>query len=316
MNPYVKAKNTPLIEINAPLFDEFKVKVFIKCDFLNHPQVQGNKFHKLKLNAEQAIIQNKTQLLTFGGAFSNHIAATASLAKSLGMSSYGVIRGEELEHQPNKWSHTLKTAKENGMAFIFISRKQYKERANRQYLQDLQVQFPDAFIIPEGGSNALAIKGFAMLCCELNQQCPNWTHLFTSVGTGGTLAGLSSYAYQCLEGAAMDIDKEVIGVCALKQGSYLIPQIEQWQNAAHDHKAIKMARWKLLTQYHCGGYAKTNRELLTFKADFEQAFQIPLDPVYTSKTFLAFYKELTSGNIVKGSQVILYHSGGLQGNPD
>ncbi len=312
MNPALKTKTTPIIEIHSTLFREHDVRVYVKLDFMNHPEVQGNKWHKLKLNLQQAIKQNKSSLLTFGGAYSNHIAATAAAAKLIKRPSLGIIRGEELSDNPQKWSHTLKKAHADGMQLKFVTRQEYRKRTDTDYLKGLQEQYPNSQILPEGGSNNLAIDGFSDLCMEINRQCPNWTQLFTAVGTGGTLAGFSSYAYAG-ENTKIATKKQVFGVSALKNSEHLLPQIQKWIKQRTGKLNFK-ADWKLLTEYHCGGYAKQNPELLEFIDSFETNYKIPLEPIYTSKTFLAFFKMLKQGNIPKKSNVILYHSGGLQGN--
>lgn len=293
---------TQLQAISDPLFANNRIKVWIKREDQNHPKVQGNKWHKLKLNLLEAQSQNKTALLTFGGAYSNHIAATAYAANETGLQSIGFIRGDELENNRQNWSHTLKTAHENGMELVFLSRKEYRQRSDEAFLNTLQTQYPHAYILPEGGSNALAVAGFESLMNDLQQQCPQWTHLYTAVGTGGTLAGLVKYAPPAA-------NRKILGVAALKQADYLLAQIQAWIDDSN------VVDWELLTQYHDGGYGKLSDNLRQFKHRFETDFQVPLDPVYTIKMLNAFYLQLQHGEIPAGSNVILLHTGGLQGNP-
>ena len=292
---------TPLIGISIPLFDRHKITVSVKRDDLNHPFIQGNKWHKLKLNLAQAKQDGKDTIITFGGAYSNHIAATAFAAHEQGFKCIAFIRGDELAGQPNRWSSTLKTAAKNGMQLRFLSRQAYREKDSALFLEKLHTQFNNTYLLPEGGSNPLAVSGFESLMRDIEIQQPNWTHLYTAVGTGATLAGLVKYAKhkpkRCINGVAV-----------LKQAHYLLPQIEQWIGPfAH-------TPWHLLTGYHGGGYGKVSAELNAFKHRFEQQFNIPLDPVYTLKMVHAFYQALQLGQIKAGSNIILLHTGGLQGN--
>ncbi|VAW49924.1 pyridoxal phosphate-dependent deaminase, putative [hydrothermal vent metagenome] len=297
---------TPLTPLISPIFETHNITVYMKREELNHPYIQGNKWHKLKFNIQEALIQHKTTLLTFGGAYSNHIAATAVAAQEAGLTSIGIIRGEELSKKPEKWSHTLKEAAKNGMVFLFISRSEYRNKSTNNALKQLETRFPDAYIIPEGGSNSLAVKGFQPLMQQIEEQCPDWTHLFSAVGTGATLAGIVKYA--SVKSKHLNHPRIILGVPVLKQGDYLRPQIKEWIAEPHVNS------WQLLTDYHCGGYAKTPDDLLQQKATFEQAFGIPLDPIYTAKMMYAFYDQLKQNKIKPGSKVILLHTGGLQGN--
>ena len=323
-----KPLKTPLNPLYSWLFDKYQVKVWVKRDDLNHPWVQGNKWHKLKYNIQQAHKMNKTTLLTFGGAYSNHIAATAAAAKSMEFKSIGFIRGDELANHPERWSHTLKTAANNGMQLQFIDRENYRQKSDKDTLRNLQLQFPQAYILPEGGSNDLAVLGFDDLMTETTQQCPDWTHLFTATGTGGTLAGLV-HASQNLtlspntysENKPKPSTRNIFGVAVLKNAEYLIPQIQNFIDSASKNISEKhtnnsqsqSVKWTLLTQYHGGGYAKQNPNSAKFQIEFENQFSILLDPIYTNKMVSAFYQELKNGNIKPGSNIILLHTGGLQG---
>ncbi len=299
-------KKTPIIKLVDPLFEMHKITVYMKREELNHPHIQGNKWHKLSLNLQAAIEQRKTTLLTFGGAYSNHIAATAVAAQERGLKSIGIIRGEELARHPEKWSHTLQQAAQHGMTFQFITRAAYRQKSTPCILKALQKDYPDAYIIPEGGSNALAVKGFEPLMLQIEKQCPNWTHLFSAVGTGATLAGLVKYTpYDPKK--VNNHPRTILGVPVLKQGNYLKPQIQTWIGPKSVHS------WKLLTEYHCGGYAKISPPLLQQMLAFEQTFHILLDPIYTAKMVYAFYDQLKQGTFKAGSKIILLHTGGLQG---
>lgn len=297
MTPTHHQNPTPLTILNDPLFEHHKIEVFIKRDDLNHPLIQGNKWHKLKLNLLEAETQQKTQLLTFGGAYSNHIAATAAAAFERGWSSIGIIRGDELARNHQAWSATLKQAQQHGMTFEFVDRQTYRLRYNQAWLSALQQRYPQAYMLPEGGSNELAVAGFESVINELNDQCADWTHLLCAVGTGGTLAGLAKFARA---------EQRILGIASLKNAQYLREQIQDWAGSAKTN-------WQLLTEFHGGGYAKTNAVINANMARFEQHFAIALDPIYTAKIVSAFYQLTEQQTFAPGSKIILYHSGGLQG---
>jgi len=311
-----KPMATPLTQLHSPLFTQYQVKVWMKRDDLNHPVVQGNKWHKLKYNLIQAKLTHKNTILTFGGAYSNHIAATAAAAKDADLQSIGVIRGNELENSPEKWSPTLQVAAENGMQFIFIDRQTYRLKATSDFLTNLQKQYPTSFIIPEGGSNKYAVLGFEDLVTDLYQQCPEWTHIFSPVGTGGTLAGLIHFSNIHQLNTKNTSCRTIVGIPVLKNGDYLSNQIQELLSQATDKLQvdnIQTVAWKLLTQYHDGGYAKQSNKGRNSQHEFEKEFSILLDPIYTSKMIYAFYDQLKTGKIPKGSSIILLHTGGLQG---
>ena len=293
-------KTTPLQRLNHPLFDAHQIRVWIKRDDLNHPIIQGNKLHKLRLNVEKAKRLNKTQLLSFGGAYSNHLLAVAAAAKENGLYSIGYVRGDELADNHQAWSPTLKQAASFGMELRFLDRQTYRNRNHQAWLELVQQQNPNAYILPEGGSNDLAVEGVAELAEQLMQQCPTFTHLLCAVGSGGTLAGLAKH----LPG-----DKSVLGIACLKQANYLRDRIEGWMG-------YNKQNWRLLTEFHGGGFGKSNRQIEHQATQFEQDFNLLLDPVYTAKVVWSFYQLLAQNEFAPGSEIILYHSGGLQGRQD
>lgn len=262
----------------------------IKPDYLIHPKVSGNKFRKLKYNLEKAQSRNVKGLLTFGGAYSNHIAATAAAGKELNMPTVGVIRGEELEtHVEN--NPTLKYARDCGMHLEFVERSIYKNKTDPVYLQQLMQNYKRYFIIPEGGTNELAIKG-----CEeiLTIKDQSFDIICCSVGTGGTIAGLIN--------ASLPTQK-IIGFPALK-GDFLKEDI---------CKFAKQNNWELWEDYHFGGYAKVDSKLINFMNDFKLRYNIPLDPVYTAKMMYGIFEGISSGKIPQTAKVLAIHTGGLQG---
>lgn len=262
----------------------------IKPDYLIHPKVSGNKFRKLKYNLEKAQSRNVKGLLTFGGAYSNHIAATAAAGKELNMPTVGVIRGEELEtHVEN--NPTLKYARDCGMHLEFVERSIYKNKTDPVYLQQLMQNYKRYFIIPEGGTNELAIKG-----CEeiLTIKDQSFDIICCSVGTGGTIAGLINGSLPT---------QKIIGFPALK-GDFLKEDI---------CKFAKQNNWELWEDYHFGGYAKVDSKLINFMNDFKLRYNIPLDPVYTAKMMYGIFEGISSGKIPQTAKVLAIHTGGLQG---
>ncbi len=286
---------TPLQPLTKAIFQHKNIQVWLKRDDLNHPLIQGNKLHKLKYNLQKAKQLNCDTLISFGGAYSNHIAALSIAGKEQGFRTLAYIRGDELKNTPEKWSHTLKEAHKYGMEFVFLTRQDYRKKNSDSFLKNLSQQQPNAYIIPEGGTNSLAVKGFKETINHLDIQCPEWTHLFTAVGTGGTLSGLSKYANE---------KQKIQGVATLKNAGYLEEDIG---------KLTPKKNWQLLTEYHGGGYAKNNPQILDIQTWFEQNFNVLLDPIYTNKMVFGFMEELRKDNIAENAKVILYHSGGLQG---
>jgi 1-aminocyclopropane-1-carboxylate deaminase len=286
----------PLQEVRHPLVEQFGVQLWVLRTDLSHQEVSGNKWFKLKYNVEAAVKQDFSTLLTFGGAYSNHIYATAAAAKVYGLDSIGVIRGEE----PKVWSNTLKFAQEAGMQLHFISRETYKLKTEPDFLQSLPDQFGKVYLIPEGGSNALAVKGTAEITPYINIP---YTHVCCAAGTGGTLAGIVA--------SVQGRNIEVIGFPALKNGGFLKEDIAQ---LLHEYNGENLPEsFSLQTDYHFGGYAKTTPELIEFIKAFEADFEIPLEQVYTGKMMYGILELIAQGYFPKGSTIVAVHTGGLQG---
>lgn len=266
------------------------LNITIKRLDLVHPHISGNKFFKLKYNLLVAQQQGYKKLLTFGGAYSNHIAATAYAAQLLGFESLGIIRGEELASK--LLNATLNTAQQMGMQFQFISRENYRLKQSPAYLAQLQQDYPDYYVIPEGGTNPLAIQG----CQEIlnSQDRENYDLICCAVGTGGTIAGLIEASHS---------QQQVLGFSALK-GDFLSTEVEQ---------LTPKRNWQITDQYCCGGYAKTTPKLLQFIQDFEQRYQIPLEQVYTGKMLLGLSDLIQQSTFSIDHRILVIHSGGLQG---
>ena len=265
-------------------------QVFIKPEYLIHNYLSGNKFRKLKYNILEAKHLKKESLLTFGGAYSNHIAATAYAGKVHGIKTIGVIRGEELNSKIEN-NPTLKFAKASGMQLHFVSREAYRLKDNTKFIEELRAKFGDYYLLPEGGTNALAIKG-----CEeiLNEEDTQFDFICCSIGTGGTISGLIN---------ASQPHQKILGFPALK-GDFLQQDIRKF--ATKDN-------WELITDYHFGGYAKINEGLITFINTFKKKYNIPLDPIYTGKMMYGIFDLIEKGYFPERSKILAIHTGGLQG---
>lgn len=274
--------------INLP--SKYDVKLYLKREDCIHPFVSGNKYRKLKYNIEEAKSKGVSSLLTFGGAYSNHIAAVAFAGKTFGFKTIGIIRGEELKSEIDN-NPTLTFAKQCGMQFKFITRELYKQKHTNQFIETLKNEFINFYLIPEGGTNTLAVKG-----CEeiLNETDADFDYICTSVGTGGTISGLIN---------SLRPNQKVLGFPALK-GSFLQEDISKF--------AIKK-NWSLNLEYHFGGYAKVNTELIHFINRFKKEQHIQLDPVYTGKMMFGIFDLIDKQYFPKGSKILAIHTGGLQG---
>ena len=264
-------------------------RISIKRLDLIHPQISGNKFFKLKYNLLAARQQGFEKVLTFGGAYSNHIAATAFASHKFGFQSLGMIRGEELAQRP--LNPTLATAQQFGMQLEFISRNAYRQKDQPDFLQHLQQQYPDFYLIPEGGTNALAVQG----CREiLTAEDAQFDLICCAVGTGGTFAGLIEASQQ---------HQQLLGFSALK-GDFLTHEVAQLTSKRN---------WRILDDYCCGGYAKTTPELIQFIQTFEQRYNIPLEQIYTGKMLRGIFDLIDQDKIGPDQKILLIHTGGLQG---
>ncbi|GJQ07814.1 1-aminocyclopropane-1-carboxylate deaminase [Capnocytophaga cynodegmi] len=275
--------------VNIPLPNG--ISLHIKREDKNHHFVSGNKLRKLKYNILQAQKEGKTQLLTFGGAYSNHIAATAAAGQLMGLKTIGFIRGEELRSKIDE-NPTLSFAQKCGMDFQFISRENYRLKHTDEFLHQLKKHYgSNTYIVPEGGTNEFAVKG-----CEeiLTEQDSKFDVICSAVGTGGTISGLinSSFAHQI-----------VLGFPALK-GEFLSDVIKQYTSKTN---------WRLIHDYNFGGYAKVSDELISFLNNFNKKTGISLDPIYTGKMIFAIFA-LSNKNFFKpNTKILAIHTGGLQG---
>ena len=282
-------------QIQLPLLQEKQIELWIKREDLIHPYVSGNKFRKLKYNIQQAKHLKKNTLLTFGGAFSNHIVATSVAGKIYGFNTIGVIRGEELAKNLNKVlkeNTTLAKAHECGMHFDFISRQEYRNKTNIDFIEKLKAKYGDFYLIPEGGTNDLAIKGCQEILVDTDKK---FNFICTSVGTGGTIAGLINSAKK---------HQSILGFPALKE-NFIEKEIKQLTN--------KSQNWRLMDDYHFGGYAKCKPELLRFINDFKRDTNILLDPIYTGKMLFGILEMIKKNSFKRGTKILAIHTGGIQG---
>jgi 1-aminocyclopropane-1-carboxylate deaminase len=268
-------------------------QILIKRDDLIHPYVSGNKYRKLKYNFAHIVAHNIETVITFGGAFSNHLYATAAMAYSLGIRSVGIVRGEIDPNNP-----TLQFCKKNGMHLIPVARSDYRSKEKSPEIQKIIHQFKNYMIIPVGGTNTLAIKGVAEIWDEIASQLSTTPdYLVLSVGTGGTAAGLLS---------KIKNPTKIICFPALKNVD-LRPEVERWLPDAKSDQLI------VQQDYAFGGYGKTNAILMDFIATFEATFGILLDPVYNAKAMYGLVDFLTQNKIPRQSNILYIHTGGQQG---
>jgi 1-aminocyclopropane-1-carboxylate deaminase/D-cysteine desulfhydrase-like pyridoxal-dependent ACC family enzyme len=284
----VNENNIPLQKIEAKFLSKKNIKLYVLREDLIHPEISGNKWRKLKYNIIEAKEKGFDSLVTFGGAFSNHIAATAAAGNEFGLKTFGIIRGEKISNP------TLDLAVENGMELNFVSREEYKKKDASN--------FSDSYIIPEGGSNALAVKG----CTEIaNNIKIDYDVICCACGTGGTIAGIIS-----------STNKQVLGFPALKGGGFLIEDIKQLLTEYEEKfdVEIESKSWTLITDYHFGGYAKIKPELVDFVKAFKAENKIELDFIYTGKMLFGLYDMIKSSNQFDNKTIVVVHTGGVQGN--
>lgn len=282
---------TPIEQITHPILKERKIELFVKRDDLIHPEMMGNKWRKLKYNLQQAQSLGKKTLLTMGGAYSNHIYATAAAGEAFNLRTIGIIRGDELSDDSNE---TLRFAKSKGMRLDFVDRKTFS--TIRKNPEPLLSNYPDAYFLPEGGTNELAIKGVKELLLESTL---DFDIIATAIGTGGTFCGLLSGA---------KVDQHVLGVSALK-GDFIHEEIRTLLKKFK----IDNSNYSLQTTFHFGGYGKITNELIGFIDWFKENFHIPLDPIYTGKSFFGVWNMINNGKFKENLKIVLLHTGGLQG---
>ena len=291
----LETKNSRIQQVHFSEIADKKVSLFIKREDELHPFISGNKYRKLKYNIEEALKQNKTTLLTFGGAYSNHIAATAAAGFEYKFKTIGIIRGDELAQNLNEIlqnNPTLKFASGHQMRLHFVSRSSYRNKTSKTFIDSLKKMFGDFYLVPEGGTNVLAVQG-----CEeiLTNEDEKFNYICCAVGTGGTISGLINSAKK---------HQKVIGFPALK-GDFLVDEIKPFVKGN--------TNWNLQTDYHFGGYGKYTPELIRFINEFKEQTNIPLDPIYTGKLLYGIIDLVSKDEFPVNSKVLAIHTGGLQG---
>ncbi|MEC4113713.1 1-aminocyclopropane-1-carboxylate deaminase/D-cysteine desulfhydrase [Myroides pelagicus] len=274
------------LTLNLPL----GIELYVKREDLLHREISGNKFRKLKYNISEAQQLGYKQLLTFGGAYSNHIAAVAAAGRILGIETIGVIRGDELVNCYRE-NPTLLKAEQDGMRFKFVSRSVYRERTNAEFIASLATEFGSFYLVPEGGTNALAIKGTEEILKNDDQV---FDYVCCAIGTGGTIAGLINSSFD---------NQVVLGFPALK-GDFLSTEIKKY--------TVK-ENWQLVHDYHFGGYGKVPAELVDFLQDLHMTTGVLFDPIYNGKMVYGVLDMIQQGVFKEGSRILLIHTGGLQG---
>jgi 1-aminocyclopropane-1-carboxylate deaminase len=279
----------PLMNHNITIPDA-SITVSIKREDLLHPFISGNKFRKIKYNLLKIKELQHDTLITFGGAFSNHIAAVAYACQQENIQSIGIIRGEELEGKIHE-NPTLLFAQNCGMKFEFVTRETYRNKASECFIAELDAKYKKYYLLPEGGTNPLAVRG-----CEeiLTHQDSHFDYICCAVGTGGTLSGIIN---------SLLPHQTALGFPALK-GDFLKEEICKFANQKN---------WKLINDYHFGGYAKVTQDLIDFINQFYKDTKIPLDPVYTGKMVFGIMDLIRKNYFPSGSKILLIHTGGLQG---
>ncbi|WP_121667910.1 1-aminocyclopropane-1-carboxylate deaminase/D-cysteine desulfhydrase [Mesonia aquimarina] len=287
---------TSLIAKNDFIFKDKQtgIELWLKREDQIHPFVSGNKFRKLKYNFLEAKKEGKKKVLTFGGAYSNHIAATAAAGKIMNIQTAGIIRGEELGENISATlskNKTLKFASDQGMELQFISRSAYREKNEPHFLIENFPEYSDVYEIPEGGTNKLALKG-----CEeiLTEQDKDFDIIACAVGTGGTIAGIIN---------ASSVDQKILGFPALK-GDFLEAEIK---------KLTTRNNVQLILDYHFGGYAKVDKALINFINQFKKDYAIALDPIYTGKLLFGLIDLIKAREFKENTRILAVHTGGLQG---
>jgi len=266
------------------------IRLSILREDLVFPEISGNKFRKLKYSVQQALEANCGPLLSFGGAYSNHIAALARAAKLSGMRSIGIIRGEELASQV--LNSTLSYARAQGMDLHFVTREQYRDKEDPVFIEVLEQAHGPFYLIPEGGTSKLAVKG----CEEIWQGIPDsFDMVCVPVGTGGTLAGLVA--------GCPKPDISIKGYSAVK-GNFQTHLVQRFTNRSN---------FSITDTYCFGGYAKIDAELIRFINEFRRDYGVLLDPVYTAKMLYGILDEIRSGQIPENTRILALHTGGIQG---
>lgn len=302
MEPSIFQLPSPVEEVPYTPINQNGISLYIKRDDLIHAEISGNKWRKLRYNIEKAQLKGHDTLLTFGGAFSNHIAATAAAGRAFGMKTIGMVRGEDADLD----NPTLSFARTCGMRIHPISRERFRQADQWEFRSSLKQELGSFYFIPQGGANELGVLG----CMDILGECKeHYDRIFVACGTGTTAAGIAISAKgKC----------HVHAISVLKNGGFLKEEIRQWMDLLiHDPEVEDhlMGHLHLETAHHFGGYARTAQALIDFMRDFHRQTHIKLDPVYTGKAAFAMCELARENPSFEGEKWLLIHTGGLQGIP-
>ncbi len=281
---------TPVQELDDSRLSERSVRLLLKRDDLIDPAVPGNKWRKLVLNLVAAEEQGCMTSLTFGGAYSNHVRAVAAAGRACGFRTIGVIRGERTE--PLNWSLTYSTSQ--GMQLTYLDRETYRHKHEPEVIDGLRDRFGDVYLLPEGGSNALAVRGCAELPAEISTE---FDVVCCACGTGGTLAGIAG---------GLQSGRRALGFSVLKGGEFLDDDVAALQQQAF---GAATGNWSISHEFHFGGFAKRTDELDRFIADFQRRHGLRLDWVYVAKMLYGVFAFAERGDIRPGTTVIAVVTG-------
>ena len=299
---YPNLNNAILQEITTEEWKQRNLTVLVKRDDLIHEEISGNKWRKLLYNVEQAKFNKNETIITFGGAFSNHLVATACACDMLGFKSIGIVRGDELNENSND---TLKRCAAYGMQLVFVSRSEYQLRYDREWWKELHTDYPNSFIVPEGGANYYGILGCQEIWSELPKDADR---VFVAQGTTTTSCGI-------LLGSP---EKCKIHVVPVLKGFDAKEEMKNlFQQSFLDEELIADFFERLIVEndYHFGGYGKYTNELLTYIKEKYKQFTLKLDPIYTAKAFYALEETIQKLDI-RNEKIIFIHTGGIQGSKE
>ena len=290
-------ENSPIQQIVHPDITEYGVELWMKRDDLIHPEVSGNKWRKLKHYVEKA--KGRDGIVTFGGAYSNHIAATAAVGKLLGIETIGIIRGDELEPSSNP---TLSKAHADGMKLLFVTREEYGFRDQLAYHKQIKQEYGNVVVMPEGGAGYEGIVG----ATEIMKEQDDFDLVAVSCGTGTTLTGIL---------ISLGTHQHVMGFSALK-GVRIEEEVRRMIGDYFLDKSIEddyQDGYSIFDEYHFGGYAKVDAELIDFMRSFYKHTNIKLDPVYTGKMMFGLIDQIKKNKELRGKKILAIHTGGIQG---
>lgn len=296
-------KAIPVVQLHCKLLDDAGVELWVARLDQVDPLISGNKWFKLKYNLIDALDQRAHHIVSFGGAYSNHLHALAAACFRLDLNSTAILRGELV----SPLNPTLSDCKSWGMGFLPVTRAQYREKTSPQFIMQLREQLGEIYMVPEGGSNVLAVKGMSEVAPAIVSAVGPFDYLCCAVGSGGTLSGLV---------AGADSSVKCIGYSAIKGGQYIEDDVRGLlhQYEVYSGRSVEVARAvNIVHDYHFGGFAKTRPALSSFIEWFERCFDIPLEHVYTAKMLYGIFDQIKTGWFDRGQRIVALHTGGLQG---